>query len=262
MKILIPILLVLGGFSQALAEETYGLLMIVKGQVQVAKMKSQPMGVKVGSKVYPQDTIITGKDSRAKIVMSDRNIINVLPETKLRIDQYINDTKEKNVRLSLFEGKVRTNVEQKYDTNENRFEIKTPSAVVGVRGTQFMTSYRKSNNITGVTTFRGEVIFRGLDTLSNKLTEAVLVKRGETSENIDGKQPGSPVKVSPSELKRIEGDTAVRKDDKGTDPQQVFVPKNDLSQIIAIQERNDNLLGDSAKNIINKPANVNIIIER
>ncbi|AZZ37956.1 hypothetical protein CIK05_14475 [Bdellovibrio sp. qaytius] len=262
MNKLVMIMLVFGGFSKALAEETYGLLMIVKGQVQVAKMKTQPVSAKVGGKVYPQDTIITGKDSRAKIVMSDRNIINVLPETKIRIDQYINDTKEKNVRLSLIEGKIRTNVEQKYDNNENKFEIKTPSAIVGVRGTQFLTSYNKSSNTTGVTTFRGEVIFRGLDKTSDKLTEAVLVKRGETSENESGRKPGSPVKMSPSEFKRIEGDTAVRKEGQGSDQQLVLVPKNDLTPITAIQDRNDNLLGDSAKNIINKPAKVNIIIER
>ncbi len=261
MNKLIAILLVFASFSKALAEESYGLLMIVKGQVQVAKAKAPPAGAKVGSKVYPQDTIITGKDSRAKIVMSDRNIINVLPETKIRIDQYINDTKEKNVRLSLFEGKVRTNVEQKYDNNENKFEIKTPSAVVGVRGTQFLTSYQKSTNTTGVTTFRGEVIFRGYDKLSEKQTEAVLVKRGETSENSEGQKPGSPVKMSPTDLKRIEGDTAVKKDDKG-DQQLVVVPRNDISPITSVPYSNDNLLGDSAKNIINKPATVNIIIQQ
>lgn len=262
MNKLIFILVVFCSFSQALAEETYGLLMIVKGQVQVAKMRTQPVGAKVGSKVYPQDTIITGKDSRAKIVMSDRNIINVLPETKLRIDQYINDTQEKNVRLSLLEGRVRTNVEQKYDNLENKFEIKTPSAVVGVRGTQFMTSYRKVNNSTSVITFRGEVVFRGSDPISDKLTEAVLVKRGEKSENIEGRKPGSAVKLSPADFKRIDGDTAVRKDDKNPDQQIVLVPKNDISPITTFPDRNDNLLGDSAKNIINKPAKVNIIIER
>lgn len=257
----IAIILVFASFSKALAEESYGLLMIVKGQVQVAKAKAQPTGAKVGGKVYPQDTIITGKDSRAKIVMSDRNIINVLPETKIRIDQYVNDTKEKNVRLSLLEGKVRTNVEQKYDNNENKFEIKTPSAVVGVRGTQFMTNYQKATNTTAVTTFRGEVIFRGYDKLSEKQTEAVLVKRGETSENSAGQKPGSPVKMSPTDLKRIEGDTAVKKDDKG-DQQLVVVPRNDITPITVIPNRNDNLLGDSAKNIINKPATVNIIIQQ
>ncbi|WP_409478340.1 FecR domain-containing protein [Pseudobdellovibrio sp. HCB154] len=262
MKKLILILLVSGSVSQALAGETYGLMMIVKGQVQVAKLKEQPMGAKVGTKVYPQDTIITGKDSRAKIVMSDRNIINVLPDTKLRIDQYISELKEKNVRLSLIEGKVRTNVEQKYDNNENRFEIKTPSAVVGVRGTQFATSYKRATNVTAVTTFRGEVIFRGLDALSNKQTEAVMVRRGETSENFDGKQPGTPVKMNPVEFKRVDKDTAVRKEDRPLDPMQAGPPKNDIGQIIAIKDRNDNLLGDSAKNIISKPAQVNIIIER
>ncbi len=260
MNKLIVIFLILGSVSKALAEDAYGLLMIVKGQVQVVKSKTQAVGAKVGSKVYPQDTIVTGKDSRAKIVMSDRNIINVLPDTKIRIDQYINDSKEKNVRLSLLQGKVRTNVEQKYDNNENRFEIKTPSAVVGVRGTQFITSYQKSTNMTIVTTFRGEVIFRGLDTKTEKLTEAVLVKRGETSENVEGQKPGSPVKISPAELKRIDGDTAVRKEEK--DQQIVLVPRNDITPISAIINRNDNLLGDSTKNIINKPAKVNIIIER
>lgn len=261
MKKLIVILLVFGSFSEALAEDAYGLMMIVKGQVQVAKAKESPIGAKVGTKVYPQDTIITGKDSRAKIVMSDRNIINVLPETKIRIDQYISELKEKNVRLSLIEGKVRTNVEQKYDNVENRFEIKTPSAVAGVRGTQFATSYKRLTNVTTVTTFRGEVVFRGLDILSNKQTDAVTVKRGETSENFDGKKPGTPVKMNPVEFKRIDGDTAVKKEEKSLD-QQVFIPQNDIGQIIAIKDRNDNLLGDSAKNIISKPAKVNIIIER
>lgn len=262
MNKIIVILLVFGSLCPAGAAETYGLMMIVKGQVQVAKSKATPVGAKVGSKVYPQDTIITGKDSRAKIVMSDRNIINVLPETKLRIDEYISELKEKNVRLSLFEGKVRTNVEQKYDNSENRFEIKTPSAVVGVRGTQFLTSYKRATNMTAVTTFRGEVAFRGIDALSNKQTEAVMVRRGETAENLDGKKPGTPVKINPIEFKRVDGDSAVRKDDRPQDPSQMYPPKNDIGQIIAIKDRNDNLLGDSAKNIITKPAKVNIIIER
>jgi hypothetical protein len=266
MKILMLILLIIASPGLGSAEESYGLLMIVKGQVQIVKQKTAPVNAKVGGKVFPQDTIVTGKDSRAKIVMHDRNIINVLPETKLRIDQYISNLKEKNVRLSLLEGKVRANVEQKYDDDENKFEIRTPSAVAGVRGTQFMTSYKRSTNMTGITTFRGEVSFRGLDTKSNKMSDPVLVKKGESSENVDGKAPGTPVKLNPVELKKVEGESVVKKEERPQgDSQQAGVlpppPKNEISQITDIRNRNDNLLGDSAKNIINKPAKVNIIIE-
>lgn len=260
MKFMTVFILIFCGFSQAFAEETYGLLMIVKGQVQIIKLNASPVSAKVGAKVYQQDTIVTGKDSRAKIVMSDRNIINVLPETRLRIDQYISNVKEKNVRLSLIEGKVRSNVEQQYDGSENKFEIKTPSAVAGVRGTQFVTGYRKSTNSTTVITFRGEVVFQGLDVKSNKLSDAVMVKKGEISENTDGRIPGSPVKINPTELKKTDKETTVRKDVK-SDIQQVALPKNDIAPILGIRDRNDNLLGDSAKQIINRPAKVNIVIK-
>lgn len=253
-------LMIFGSVSKALAEDAYGLLMIVKGQVQIVKAKNEPLTGKVGVRVYPQDTIITAKNSMAKIVMSDRNIIHVFPETKVRIDQYINDSKEKNVRLSLFEGQIRNNIEQSYDNNENKFEIKTSSAIANVRGTQFLMSYRKATDTTGVTTLRGEVIFRGLDLRSEKLTEAVLVKRGQISESSEGQKPGSPVRMTPSELKRVDGEATVRKEQK--DQQIALMQRNDMTAISALAYRNDNLLGDSAKNIINKPAKVNIIIER
>lgn len=262
MKILILLLINFGTLSLASASEVYGLLMIVKGQVQVIKPKSAPISVKVGDRIYPQDTIMTGKDSRAKIVMSDRNIINVLPETRLRIDEYTAGLKDKNVRLSLINGKLRTNVEQKYDQADQKFEIKTPSAVIGVRGTQFMTSYSRATNATAVTTFRGEVMFRGFDARSNKASEPIIVKRGEKSESLDGAKPGTPVKISPLELRKIEGDTTVKKNDKPADLQQMPLPKNDIAPIVTIINRNDNLLSDSARNIINKPATVNIIIEQ
>ena len=199
--------------SSTFAATSYGVLMIVKGSVKILKKDDTSTDAKISSKVYPEDTIVTGKDSRAKIVMSDRNIINVLPETKLRIDQYINNEKEKNVRLSLIQGKVRNNVEEKYDNSKNRFEIKTPTAVAGVRGTQFITSFDRITNKTEIVTLKGEVAFQGLDAKSNKLTEPVVVKKGETSQNQDaGAAPATPTRLNPVELKKAESDTVVRKE--------------------------------------------------
>lgn len=199
--------------SSTFAATSFGVLMVVKGSVKILKKDDTSTDAKISSKVFPEDTIITGKDSRAKIVMSDRNIINVLPETKLRIDQYINNEKEKNVRLSLIQGKVRNNVEQKYDNEKNRFEVKTPTAVAGVRGTQFITSFDRLTNKTEIVTLKGEVAFQGLDAKSNKLTEPVVVKKGETSQNQEaGAPPATPTRLNPVELNKVENETTVRKE--------------------------------------------------
>ena len=195
------------------AAPSFGVLMVVKGSVKIFKKDDTSTDARISSKVFPEDTVVTGKESRAKIVMSDRNIINVLPETKLRIDQYINNEKEKNVRLSLIQGKVRNNVEQKYDNEKNRFEVKTATAVAGVRGTQFITSFDKTTNKTEIITLKGEVAFQGLDATSNKLTEPVLVKKGETSQNQEaGAPPATPTRIDPIELKKIESESVVRKE--------------------------------------------------
>jgi hypothetical protein len=141
------------------ANEMYGMFMVVKGEISVLSAQNQKRPVKVGSKILSGETVVSGIDSRAKIVMSDRNIINISPETQLKIEQYKNDPKtgEKNVELNLIDGKVRNNVEQKYDGEKNKFIMKTATAVAGVRGTQFFVAFSSKTQITQVVTLKGQV---------------------------------------------------------------------------------------------------------
>ena len=76
-----------------------GMFMVVKGDVKITSGSSDAVA-KVGTKVNQGDLISTGNDARAKIVMSDRNIINISPNTKLKIEEYISDNKTKNVTKS------------------------------------------------------------------------------------------------------------------------------------------------------------------
>ncbi len=268
-KIFITLCLLVVAFP-VFAAQSFGVLMVVKGNVKIFKKDDTSTDARISSKVFPEDTVVTGKDSRAKIVMSDRNIINVLPETKLRIDQYINNEKEKNVRLSLIQGKVRNNVEQKYDSEKNRFEVKTPTAVAGVRGTQFITSFDRTTNKTEIVTLKGEVAFQGLDAVSNKLTEPVVVKKGETSQNQEaGAAPATPTRIDPIELKKIENESVVRKEPVaglapvGTAPPLPTTtgtaPQDDLKSVVEDikKEAADTTLNNALPGIINKtPAKV------
>ena len=61
-----------------------------------------------------KDIVEAAKNSRAKIVMLDKNEINITPETKLEIADYEFSLKaaKKNVLLNVIHGKIRAKVKQ------------------------------------------------------------------------------------------------------------------------------------------------------
>lgn len=184
-----------------LADDLYGIFMVVKGTVEVESVKTGKSVGKVGLKVYPGDKITTLKDSRAKISMSDRNVINVSPDSVLTIAKYENDPKSnvRNVELELAQGKVRNNVEQKYDGDKSKFIIKTPTAVAGVRGTQFLTSFDVKTRVTEVVTFKGVVQMAPVLANGQVSNSVVMIKKGEMSSVKQGQDNPEPPKVMPKE---------------------------------------------------------------
>lgn len=202
-------------FSSLVTAAEHGVFMVVKGKVRIEDMKGAVTEAKVGSKIQVGETVVTETDSRAKIVMTDRNIINVSPLTKLKIEKYSNSASDKNVNLNLIEGKVRNNVEQKYDNKTSKFQIRTATAVAGVRGTQFITSFDKQTKVTEVVTLKGEVSFQSLNAKTGSLVadkEPVIVEKGEKSQAKEDGAPGEPVKVPEKEIKQIERETSVKND--------------------------------------------------
>lgn len=228
MKLLVSILFFIAsiGISELVcAAPAYGIFMVVKGKVKVIDSTNKESLAKVGTKIFVGDTAVSETDSRAKIVMQDRNVIHISPNTKLKIETYTVEANSKNVKLSLLEGKVRNNVEQKYDNDKNKFQIQTPTAVAGVRGTQFITSYSVIEKKTEVITLRGTVELRKFDSATNSTsTEAVTVEKGEKSSTSEASAaPEPPEKVPTESLKEIEKESSVKKNDPP--PTEVNRPK-------------------------------------
>lgn len=191
----------------AQAEKMYGVFMVVKGKVQIQNGAGKNTDAKVGTKIYEGESVVTVVDARAKIVMADRNVLNVSPETTLKIAKYENGKDSKNVELDLSKGKVRTNVEQTYDGEKSKFEIKTPTAVAGVRGTQFMMGFDGKN--TSVVTFKGSVTLATLGPNRQPAGAPVTVNKGETSTVSSGKAPTAPKALPKEEMKKFEGESTV-----------------------------------------------------
>lgn len=206
--------------ATGLADDTYGLFMVVKGDVKVtlAKDKSE-VPAKVGMKVNSGDSISAGADSRAKVVMSDKNVLNISPDSKIVIEKYENDGKDKkNVELSVLYGKVRASVEQKYDGEKNKFNIKTPTAVAGVRGTDFLTSFNRETKVSQIVTFKG-VVAVGQPGPGGSILNPVFVKKGETTSAKEGQKPEAPKAMPKEELNSSnnESNADVKQPDKKDD---------------------------------------------
>lgn len=137
-------------FSQA--SDPVGKFVAVEGQVLIL-----PSGggvarqATVGTLVYQGDTLRTGKDSKAKLLMVDDSVLTVAPSTELSLSFYKLDAKEKfrEATLKLLEGKVKILV-GKLLGFKGRYEVQTPTSVAGVRGTS-MVVWTEKDSTTGKT---------------------------------------------------------------------------------------------------------------
>ena len=81
------------------------------------------------------ETLRTGPDSSALIEFNDGSRVFALADGVLKVEHLGMQGKGADVRLKLDEGRVESDVKKR--TGKARFEIRTPAAQIGVRGTAF-----------------------------------------------------------------------------------------------------------------------------
>lgn len=151
-----------------------------------------------GMQLLRGDEIITGADGRVRVRFPELSEIFVNPNTNLRIDEATGTASEakRRVLMQLMKGKVRSRVQSRYNSSESRFEVRTKSAVAGVRGTDFVTSFEPGPTqwTTEVRTLSGEVSLKGVHPSSNEakvtaMTFAAYIvpapSQGATADEID-----------------------------------------------------------------------------
>ena len=212
--------------TPSFAKKVYGTFRVVKRDVKVISFKKKKtISARPGMKVYPKDTIVAGKNSRAKVVMVDKNVINISPDTKVNFANYVFEPKKKKkaVLLNVLYGKIRSKVNQKYNGKDNKFQVKTPSAVAGVRGTDFFVNYNRQIKKTDVVTFEGKVKF-GLPGANNSIRNGVDVNVGQIASSTSGQRPNTPKNIPPSQLAKFDKNS--NSDKAGEPDRKEPAPKN------------------------------------
>lgn len=110
----------------------------VQGEVLLGRGDGR--AVQPGEAVRPGERIRTGKDGAASLVLKDGTVLVLGPDSTADLSQYQfnSTTQEGNLLVELLQGSVRMVTGLLAKVNPERFKVKTPTAVVGVRGTDFI----------------------------------------------------------------------------------------------------------------------------
>ena len=163
-------------FSQIILAKEIGKVAIIRGDAAMVRAKAENK-IKIGNAVSEGDEIITQPGGYVKVVMQDRNILVVAENSKLSIDEYITAKDKKNVAITVEYGSARHVLKQKYVKKNEKYEVRTATTVAGVRGTDFLTIYKKDAAESVICTLEGKV---SLDLLKGGVAEQkpVLVAAG------------------------------------------------------------------------------------
>jgi len=115
-----------------------GNVIIQEGESLIERKIGEDVASEVDLDIFSYDTIRTAK-SKTAIEFIDTTRVDVTEHSKLIIDEFVYDPNKKTGKLSLKAslGTVRYASGQIAKTNPTSIKIKTPTATIGVRGTDF-----------------------------------------------------------------------------------------------------------------------------
>ena len=115
-----------------------GKFQFVTGDVKILSANGKEHTPVKGDSFNTGDTILTGASGTAQIRMNDGGLMAIRANTQLKLDQYIfNGREDGNERslLSLVKGGFRAITGLIGNRNKDNYRITTPSATIGIRGT-------------------------------------------------------------------------------------------------------------------------------
>lgn len=168
MKIILSYFLL---FATFLSAETIGKIIAHKGTSLIMRGNKVIYGQR-GAKVQEGDFVRTSSQSKVTIKFKDKTSISVGMNSELKIDEYIFSGK-RSAALFDMKGAFRTLTGKIGKINPNKFNIKTKTATIGIRGTLF---YFDTNDMNRVACLDGAI------KNSPEEEEAFIVKKGYVSD--------------------------------------------------------------------------------
>ena len=185
-------LILIGSISIYADRQTLAIATFVKGKVYYRR-KNKVKRVKLHNIFHMKDVIYTSKRSRVSIQIGPSSIIQLAQKSKITLGNLLEAKTKRNILLKLNNGQVYAKVIKKL-RKDSSFKVAMPTAIAGVRGTQFMVSENKSAKKkkdipSGVYVKEGNVAVNSLEPADDEQVnigarEQLLIKQGKMQKSV------------------------------------------------------------------------------
>ena len=129
------------GFAVAANAADIGQIKVAKGRVSLER-GGQTLPAEPGVRLQPADVLKTGADGSVGVTMSDNSLLSAGPNSVLVLDKYEFDstTSQGQFDASLQKGSLAVISGRIAKQSPDAMKVRTPSSILGVRGTEFVVS--------------------------------------------------------------------------------------------------------------------------
>lgn len=175
----------------------------VAGPVDIMRGGALPaVPAKNGAQVASGDLVRTKTGGFTEVVYADGTVLRISQRSRVDIGEHFSGKSPDSGGVRLARGKVQAIVDLKNvksaGTGAKKFEIRTPNAIAGVRGTQFFVSHERRT--TGILVQSGNVY-----TFNPRLPNQIVTLTPGTVSTITGRQAPTPSRPAlRQEIQRME----------------------------------------------------------
>ncbi len=153
-----------------------GKLVVVRGAVEIVTAGGESIEPKPLGSLHEGHKIVTGERGYVKLLMNDDSVFQVGPNSEFAFEKYQQETKQKRTAVyNLAKGQLRSWFVHK--APEKTLTIKTPTAAMGIRGTEILTDvyHNEEGEVrTDIALIRGK-----LEVDSKALGDSVVMEPGQ-----------------------------------------------------------------------------------
>ncbi len=163
-----------------------GKIAVLEGKADVMRGSAAAVALKVGDPVREGDILRTKRSSRLEIELRDGSRVRMSELSRLEITKFLLGEKPDSLMVA-GRGQVRAIVTDAFSSRKDAFRVKTPTATVGVQGTDFSLELQPLTTVVSV--------YSGVVSVENLLPEVVgrqLVTAGFAVRVLANQPPSTP----------------------------------------------------------------------
>jgi len=190
--------------ARAAAAEEVGWVAALEGTAEMQRGGAWS-GLTQGAALELGDHVRTAAASRVKLLFRDDSVLSLAERSELVIDEQVAGAAPQ-AGYSLLLGKMRAIVTDRYSASGANFEVKSPTAIAGVRGTSFIAGYDKDKDETQVVGIESVTVVRGLADVSG--AKQVKLGPGQSTTVGRGRAPSLPVRLPAAAVQSLTAETS------------------------------------------------------